>query len=146
MLDVRSLVEMEVTPEGAAKRRPLKCTGRVTWVVQRLDLRDAPPFLFDTGLEFVDPPAPLRQWVSQYAGPSQPAARRVTQPKWLEPATVRGRAYHPRLTKVPDRPDGWHLVVSVDGVPCFSEHFASERAAAAGWAKFKRRHARRPAK
>lgn len=145
MLDVRSLVELEVTPEGAAKRRPLKCAGRVTWVVQRLDLRDAPPFFFDTGLEFVNPPASLRHWLSQHTGGPAPE-RRASQPKWLDPATVRGRAYHPRLTRVPNRPDGWHLVVSVDGVPCFSEHFASEKAAEAGWTRFKRQAGKRPSK
>ena len=34
-------------------------------------------------------------------------------------------------------------VVSVDGVPCFSEHYASERAATEGWTRFKRQQARR---
>ena len=145
MLEVRSLVELRLTPEGAAAkaRRPLRCTGRVTWVVQRLDLRDMPPFLFDTGLEFVNPPAPLRQWLLRSAGIEGRAKRPAASPKWLEQAVVRGRSYQPRLVRIPNRPDGWHLVVAVDGVPCFSEHYASERAAATGWGKFKRQRARR---
>jgi hypothetical protein len=50
-LEVRSRVRLRVFPSPS--ERPLQCAGRVSWVVQRLDLRDAPPFLYDVGLEFV---------------------------------------------------------------------------------------------
>ncbi|MBI1992263.1 MAG: PilZ domain-containing protein, partial [Candidatus Omnitrophica bacterium] len=63
-LEVRSLVRLQLTPvEGSGSgrgQRPMECAGRVAWVIQRLDLRSAPPFLFDVGVEFVDPPPLLR--------------------------------------------------------------------------------------
>lgn len=134
MLEVRSLVQLQLTL-NSARSRPMRCTGRVTWVMQRLDLRTSPPFLFDAGIELINPPPPLRQ----LAAPA-PAAGKRQHRKALETATVRGREFVPRLERAAGR---WHLVVSVDGVPCFSEHFPSERAAAEGWARFKRQQARR---
>ena len=163
-LEVRSLVRLQLTPGsslakqvrastrpqtkyvgvGARWQRPLQCTGRVTWVVQRLDLRDNPPFLFDVGIEFVDPPPLLRQFLAQRGGRlglERPAA---VANKSLAPALIRSRQYVPRLERSSNPALGrWHLVVAIDGVPCFSEHYPSERAAMAAWATFKRRQAKR---
>ena len=147
MLEVRSLVQLELTPtprSEAPRRRPVKCTGRVTWIMQRLDLRNAPPFLFDTGIEFVDPPPTLRQFLAQEGVDLGGLKRRsASQQIIAEPAAIRGRAFVPRVERTSGRPPRWHLVVSVDGVPCFSEHYPSERMAMAAWATFKRRQAKR---
>ncbi|MBI1991807.1 MAG: PilZ domain-containing protein [Candidatus Omnitrophica bacterium] len=92
MVEVRSLVRLQVTPvEGSGSgrgQRPMECAGRVAWVIQRLDLRSAPPFLFDVGVEFVDPPPLLRPPRS----PIHPAARaRLESPAALAPGRVGGR-------------------------------------------------------
>ena len=139
MLEVRSLVRLQLTPaNGGQGRRPVRCTGRVTWVVQRLDLRGAPPFLFDTGIELVDPPAVLRQAAAQAgAGPALP--RRGVRSTKLGAVVVRGREYVPRVEHSAGPPPRWHLVVRAEGVPCVSEHYPSERAALAAWARFRRR-------
>ena len=142
MLEVRSLVELQLTPSTARARRPVRCTGRVTWVMQRLDLRTNPPFLFDAGIELINPPPPLRQLAGsrgEGAGKRRPA----THHKLLESAVVRGREFIPRLERAPGQIGRWHLVVSVDGVACFSEHYPSERGAAEAWVRFKRQQARR---
>ena len=139
MLEVRSLVRLQLTPaNGGRGRRPVRCTGRVTWVVQRLDLRGVPPFLFDTGIELVDPPAILRQAAAQAgAGPALP--RRGVRSTKLGAVVVRGREYVPRVEHSAGPPPRWHLVVRAEGVPCVSEHYPSERAALAAWARFRRR-------
>lgn len=150
-LEVRSLIRLQMTPTKSARLRlgakPLECTGRVTWVVQRLDLRHGPPFLFDVGIEFVDPPAPLRRVLLQQGMGGSAAALDSATPraakKWLVPAAVRGREYIPKLERSTQPGRRWRLVVSVEGVPCFSEHYPSERAAAAGWGRFKRQQAKR---
>ena len=155
MLEVRSLVQLQLTPSSARARlpaprqragqagRPVRCTGRVTWVMQRLDLRTSPPFLFDAGIELINPPPLLRQ-LSMPRGEAAVAKRRpATHHKTLESAVIRGREFNPRLERAPGQAGRWHLVVSVDGVPCFSEHYPSERTATAAWARFKRRQARR---
>lgn len=145
-LEVRSLVRLQLTPErvGAARGlRSLECAGRVAWVVQRLDLRTTPPFLYDVGVEFVDPPPILRQWVLQRSGGLLFEKRRIPRERRLQPATIRGRLFVPRLEHESNHPPRWHLVVSVDGAPCFSGHYAGERAAVAAWDQFKRREARR---
>ncbi len=143
-LEVRSLVRLQITPDSPRPlRRPLTCTGRVAWVIQRLDLRTNPPFLYDVGIEFVDPPATLRHLLAQRGvRPAAPKSR-PAQEKSLESVLIRGRHFMPRLERVPTRPQRWHLVVSVGGVPCFSDHFPSERTATAAWAQFKRRQAKR---
>lgn len=144
MLEVRSLVQLQVTPRQLAGRgrRPVRCTGRVTWVVQRLDLRGAPPFLFDTGIEFVNPPPSLRRVI--VPGGASPALQgRSIRSVKLEPAVIRGREYVPRVERSPSAPPRWHLVVQVEGVPCVSEHYPSERAALAAWARFRRQRAKR---
>ena len=149
-LEVRSLVRLRLAPPKAKAssrvarwQRPVQCTGRVTWVVQRLDLRDGPPFLFDVGIEFVDPPPVLRQFLARGGAPPAPAAKSPTTKKWLAPAAVRGRDYVPHLERSTQPGRRWRLVVSVEGIPCFSEHYRSERAAADGWEHFKRRQAKR---
>ena len=147
-LEVRSLVRLQLTPTKPASRthlgtKPMECTGRVTWVVQRLDLRHGPPFLFDVGIEFVDPPAPLRRVLLQQglgvAASEKPRAGK----KWLAPSLVRGREYVPQLDRSAQPGQRWRLVVLVDGVPCFSEHYPSERSAALGWERYKRRQSKR---
>ena len=143
MLEVRSLVQLQLTLASARARRPVRCTGRVTWVVQRLDLRTTPPFLFDAGIELIDPPPVVRQLTvprgEGVAGKRRPALFQKT----LESAVVRGRTFLPQLERAPGQTKHWHLVVLVDGVPCFSEHYPSERAAMAGWVRFKRQQAKR---
>ena len=113
------------------------------WIIQRLDLRNTPPFLFDVGIEFMDPPPLLRQLMAQRGGILPRQKGRATQSKRLIVAVIRGREFVPRLERSSTRALRWHLVVSVDGVPCFSEHFPSERAAMAAWERFKRQQARR---
>jgi hypothetical protein len=145
-LEVRSLVRLQFTPEGAGSvrsQRPVTCTGRVTWVIQRLDLRDIPPFLFDVGIEFVDPPPMLRQLMVQRGVNLVAQKARPGREKFLTPSVVHGRHYAPCLTRVSNHPRRWHLVVSVDGVPCFSDHYSSERAAMTAWARFRRQQAKR---
>lgn len=150
-LDVRSAVQLRLTPlragdgkgcsgarAGAARDpRPVTCAGRVSWVIQRLDLRDHPPFVFDAGIEFVNPP-PMLQHLVRRGVDLAAQKRRSTHQRLLEPFLTRGRDFVPRLERTSSRPPRWHLVVSVGGVPCFSAHYPSERAAIAAWARFKR--------
>ena len=85
VLEVRSLVRLQITPTTKAPHA-VTCTGRVAWVIQRLDLRTAPPFLYDVGIEFVDPPAMLRHLVAQRGvrppSPKRPSAH-ATAP-WVD--------------------------------------------------------------
>ena len=157
-LEVRSLIQMEIAPERASlpslgdrqAPRSVQCTGRVSWVMQRLDLRDTPPFLFDVGIEFVNPSRTLRQWLALPSLGRTPVAA-----KQLLPVTIRGRSFSPQLERVPGRAvpstasraksrdaGRWHLVVTVGGVPCFSQRYASRQDAERGWAAFKRQQAR----
>lgn len=144
VLEVRSLVRLQVTPEGGERtHRPVQCNGRVRWVIQRLDLSAAPPFLYDIGIEFIDPPQVLRELMARHG--VTPAGERPGRPARgsLAAATIHGREFVPRVERTVGRPLPWHLVVSVDGTPCFSHHYASERLALAAWAHFKRQEARR---
>ena len=149
-LEVRSLVHLQMTAskreEQPAARgrgpRPVQCTGRVIWVVQRLDLRESPPFLYDIGIEFVDPPASLRQLMARQTGAPSPAAL-APSVRPPGPARIRSRTYVPQLEHTDSVPMPWHLVVSVDGAPCYSSRYPSSRTARAGWEQFKRRQARR---
>lgn len=134
-LEVRSLVQLEIVPERAP--RSLQCTGRVSWVMQRLDLRATPPFLFDIGIEFVNPPRALRQW---FALPG--LSRTAGSAQLLASAVIRGRVFTPQVERSDGRTGRWHLVVSVGSVPCFSQHYPSKQAAARGWATFRRQQAR----
>ena len=143
MLEVRSLVQLQLIPgNGGRGRRPVRCTGRVTWVMQRLDLRGTPPFVFDTGIEFVDVPRSLRQIIVQGGTAPLLQDRGARSPK-AAPAMIRGREYVPRLERGAGSPARWHLVILAEGVPCASEHHPSERAALAAWARFKRQRAKR---
>lgn len=145
-LEVRSLVRLQVTPEGARAvkgTRSVECTGRVAWVIQRMDLRAAPPFLFDVGIEFVDPPPLLRQVLAQHGGRLRALKVRAVRQQALEAVHILGRRFVPHVECEANHPLRWHLVVSVDGVPCFSGHYPSQRAANAAWEAFKRRQAKR---
>ena len=109
----------------------------------RLDLRNEPPFLYDIGIEFVDPPPMLRQLMAQSGMGASAGKKRPARERLLASWAVRGRTYLPQLERTPHQTMHWHLVVSVDGVPCFSERYPSERAALAAWARFKRQQAKR---
>ena len=140
-LEVRSLVQLQLTPgriRTVKGPRSLACKGRVAWVVQRLDLRPIPPFLFDVGIEFVNPPSVLRHFVAQQGHPLATLQGRPQRERTLEPSLIRGRHFIPRLRREADHTLHWHLIVSVDGTPCFSGHYATERAAITAWAKFQR--------
>ena len=146
VVEVRSLVRFKIASaggRGAQGLRPVECTGRVAWVIQRLDLRPEPPLIFDVGLEFVEPPASLRQWLLRQGVEASAGKRTSGSLRPLEGATVRGRRFTPRLQREVARPPRWHLVVVVDEVPCFSARFVSERAALEAWDEFQRREGRR---
>lgn len=137
-LEIRSAIKLRLFAEKLP--RPLECAGRVAWVVQRLDLRPTPPFLYDVGVEFVDPSPRLRLLASRIGGPLKspaPAAAPIT--RGLPAATVQGREYTPRLEHEPA--STWHLVIQVDGLPCFSHRYPSQRAALKAWEEFKCRGA-----
>jgi len=142
-LQVRSLVRLQFTPEKLPVGSHLICRGRVAWVIQRLDLRPLPPFLFDVGIEFVDPPAMVRQFIARQGGDSAAAKEPLSRARVLETATVRGREFVPRLQRVTTASLPWHLIVTVDGLPCFSGHYPSERATLKAWAQFKREQMKR---
>jgi len=144
-LEVRSMVRLQVS---SGRARPVECAGRVAWVMQRMDLRGIPPFLFDVGIQFINPPLLLRQWMAQRAGALAPAESNGPAREKLEPSTIRGRRFIPRLRRETAHASPWHLVVSVDDLPCFSGHYASQRAATAAWTAFRRQQAKstRPAK
>ncbi len=147
-IEVRSLVRLQLTLEGLGStrgQRPVECAGRVAWVIQRLDLRPSPPFLFDVGIQFVDPPPMLRQLMVQQGrtlGMLKGRSARDHE-KALEPAVIRGRQFVPRLTRQANQPSRWHLIVTVDGAPCFSGRYASRRTATAAWTRFKRERGKR---
>ena len=158
-LEVKSLVRLQVR-KG---RKPVRCTGRVAWVIQRLDLRTAPPFLFDVGIEFVDPPPLLRQLLAingmglaAMKQLSQQETTRGTTRQGLAPARaskkrqvvsaqIRGREFIAKLEQQQDAGAAgrWHLVVLIDEIPCFSGHYASERSALEAWGTFKRSQGKR---
>ena len=144
-LEVRALVQLQLRPAGdapARRERPVQCTGRVAWVVQRLDLRDVPPFLFDVGIEFVDPPPLVRQFLARRGVAPLGRSAKPASGRGLEPAQIKGRAFVPRIERGAEESVPWHLIVLVEGVPCFSQHYPSERAARLGWQSFKRQQAR----
>ena len=147
-LEVRSLIRLQLTPVKTSPKllrslKPLQCTARVFWVVQRLDLRPNPPFVFDVGVELVDPSPLLRGLLAQRAGVSTTTERSVAAKKWVAPSLVRGQQYIPRLERSTQPGHRWRLVVSVEGIACFSEHYPSDQAAALGWTRFKRRLGKR---
>ncbi|MDP3722060.1 MAG: PilZ domain-containing protein [Candidatus Omnitrophota bacterium] len=141
-LEIRSLVHLLLSNGTVSVRGPrsVECTGRVAWVVQRLDLRDSPPFLYDVGVEFVDPPPSLRQLVAQAGATLERlnAADAQRAQKTIAPWTLRGRCFVPTIEREAHPDEPWHLVVMVEGVPCFSGRYASQRAALTAWERFKR--------
>ena len=144
-LEVKSLVRFQLTPSGSrvGKLRPMECTGRVSWVTQRMDLKNIPPYLFDIGIEFVNPPPVLARLLSlheEVRGERHLAS--VGTLKKLTGAAIRGRCFVPAITRDGNKAAPWHLVVSVDDSPCFSHHFATERAALDAWAQFQRQQAK----
>lgn len=145
-LEVRSLVRLRLTPEGVSSRarsvrssQAMECKGRVAWVIQRQDLGDAPPFYYDIGIEFVNPPAALRQFVGASGGGPERATRANSPPE----AEIHGRRYVPRIERDTGHESPWHLIVLVDGTPCFSGRYGTKRAATMAWNKFRRQQARR---
>ena len=144
-LEVRSLVQLQLTQgrlHAVKGLRSLACKGRVAWVIQRLDLRAIPPFLFDVGIEFVDPPSMLRQLIAKRGHRLTALPEPPQQEKMLEPSVIRSRHFLPRLRREANHALHWHLIVSVDGTPCFSGHYATERAAITAWATFQREQAK----
>lgn len=141
-LEIRSRVRLRWFAKPP--KRPLECAGQVAWVVQRLDLRDAPPFVYDVGVTFVNPPPRLRQFASRAGVVLKPSEDRPIKASLLRPATLNNRWYVPRLESHSSSSGRWHLIVTVDGVPCFSHRYPSEREAIESWERFKR-HAVLPA-
>lgn len=113
------------------------CLARVAWVQQRLDLRDTPPFVFDIGIEWVNEPARLIRSLfgdSPADATGMPAgARRLVKP-W----SANGREYSATLIEDLSAQVPWHLVIRVDGAPCLSRRFDSERAATNALRAFKK--------
>lgn len=135
-LDVKSPVTLKLFAQP--RSRPVECAGRVAWVVQRLDLRTAPPFLYDIGVEFVRTSAQLRQVASKLGVAVRARSGRAAKPTRLDPVAARGRMYEPRVLHAASPQGAWHLVVKADGAPCLSRHFTTERGAVEGWEQFKR--------
>jgi len=146
--EVRSMVLLQWDSDkhrarSAKMAGQIEFTGRVAWVIQRLDLRVVAPFVYDVGVEFVDPPALLRQIIARREGRQTAGMERSMREKMIPPAHIRDRDFIPRLARDGSQPARWHLVVMVDGSPCFSERYASERSAIDAWVRFKRQQARR---
>lgn len=137
-LDLHSRVLLRLFAQP--RKPPLECAAQVAWVVQRLDLRDAPPFVYDIGLEFIDPSSRIRQVVLGLD--AAPKSSGVRLSRRLLPSTIRGRSYVPQLQQESESEHRWHLVVTVDGTPCFSRRFASQREAFQAWERFKRNGAK----
>jgi len=141
-LDIHSPVKLRLF--AASRKRPLECGGRVAWVVQRLDLRDTPPFVYDVGVEFVDPPPRLRQLVARTGITVKPKGLRPPRGNFLQPVWITGRCYVPRVERELSPSVCWHLVVSVEGTPCFSQRFSTGREALEAWHQFKRKASKPP--
>lgn len=139
-LAIHARVAMRIL--ATPRRQPLECHGRVAWVIQRLDLRTDPPFLYDIGVEFINPSERLRQFASRLGVALKPPVLISTRRKPPEPATIHGRCYVPQLQQESSAPRRWHLVVTVDGVPCVSRRTATRQAALAAWEQFQRRRRR----
>lgn len=139
-VDVNSPLRLRLF--SGADDKPLECRGRVAWVVQRLDVRQAPPFIYDVGIEWVDPPAALQRLAAGAgSGAAIPKghAHRIVH---LGPIVIRERTYVAQLERESSLGDGWHLVIRADGAPCLSRRFGSEREGVAGWEQFVRQRKR----
>ncbi len=134
-LEIHSAVRLRLF--GASSKQPVQCAGRVAWVMQRLDLRDTPPFVYDVGVEFVNPSLRLRQFALRVGISLRLPPPRVAKSAILAPVIARDRGYIPRL-KHDALSNRWHLVVTVDGTPCFSQRYPTERQAIDAWERFKR--------
>lgn len=135
-LEIHASVRLRLFLESL--KRPLLCAARVAWVTQRLDLRDTPPFLYDVGVEFVNPPSRLRQLALRTGVVIKiPETARAKKSTILAPVIVRERCYVPRL-KHEVISGRWHLVVMADGTPCFSQRYPTERKAIEAWERLKR--------
>lgn len=135
-LDINSRLRMQL--RDLQRKRPLACQGRVSWVVQRLDLREAAPFIYDVGIEFVDPPDLLRRLASRLGLALVVPVARNGSGRTLQPAMIRSRLHVPRLTNEPGAAKRWHLVISIDDAPCFSRRYATSAEALEAWRRFKR--------
>ena len=140
-LDVRSRVKLRLF--AVMGKRPVECAARVAWVVQRLDLRDAPPFVYDVGVEFIDPPPRVRTLAAKAGVTGKPLGMPMVAERGpvLQSVTVNDRCYMPHLNRESSTANRWHLVVTIDDVPCFSQRFASTRDAVSSWERFKRQAA-----
>ena len=146
-LDINSRLRLQLHDQH--RKRPLACQGRVSWVVQRLDVREAAPFVYDIGVEFIDPPNLLKRLASRLGVALVMPAARNGADRTLRPAAIRDRLHVPQLTRERSErsergvSSRWHLVVTVDGSPCFSRRYASAREALEAWRRFKRQAALR---
>ena len=144
-LDIHAAVTLRLFAEPHV--RPLQCDGKVTWVVQRLDLRDAPPFLYDVGVEFVNPPSRLRQLASRLGVTLKSSPRLLIGVKGslrrmagglLPSVLLHGRTYDALVQHEHRAESRWHLIIKADGVPCFSHRYETEDEALEAWKQFKR--------
>ena len=133
-LELRARIRLRLFPHA---KRPVECAGQVSWVIQRRDLRDSPPFVYDVGVKFIEPPAKLRRMlgVRDCLSLRPTVTERPRQPL-LEPVTVNERRYIPHLDR--ESSSGlWHLTVWVDGVPCFSHRYPTQRESLKAWDTFR---------
>ena len=140
-LAVRSRVVLRVF--SSPRRRPVQCDGRVAWVMQRLDLRPAPPFLYDVGVEFLKPPDSLRRFAARLGLPLKPVEKATPRRLRLLPATIRDRRYLASLEQERSGSNRWHVIVTVDGTPCFGQRCESLQEAKAAWQRFQRQLGRK---
>ncbi|HBQ37482.1 MAG TPA: hypothetical protein DD714_00470 [Candidatus Omnitrophica bacterium] len=140
-LVVRSRVVLRVFANP--RKRPVECDGRVAWVVQRLDLRTTPPYLYDVGVEFLKPPESLRRFAARLGLPLKPVDTTTSKRLRLSPATIRDRHYLASLEQERSGSTRWHVIVTVDGTPCFGQRCDSLQEAKAAWQRFRRQLGRK---
>ena len=147
-LDLHTVVRMRLTPPRLTDRRAparrasaLQCVGRVAWTTARMDLRAEPPYPYDMGIEFLQvPPFIKRQMTMVYRRLRQHQQAAPRAPR-LRAAQIGRRFYVPSLSYDVAPQASWHLIVRIDGVPCYARRFASLNAAVAGWKAFRTEHA-----
>ncbi len=138
-LEINSLMDLQFKHMVSAQAENVneieKCSARVAWVVQRLDLRATPPFLFDVGIEWLSPPKLLIQSIfgkTAVVKSELSAKARKALTSWQR----NGREFVPKLTFEENRDPSWHLVIMADGAPCSSQRLATEKAALEALKKF----------
>ncbi len=136
-LDVRSIVQLSLTPQSGRPAQPMVCAGRVVWVMARQDLAGAARMVYDIGLEFIAPPPALRQLLSPSGARTAEPIHRARVPE----VVIRQRRYVPRLERESAQDLSWHLIVDVEGNACFSGRFATRREALGAWERFQRQRA-----